>query len=162
MEIMGCLSGKERVIALVAGASLIISSTSCGTILHPERRGQPAGRLDPGIVVLDAVGLLLFFIPGVVAFAVDFSTGTIYLPPEPCADARTLRTQDLQTVRMSPAELTPQGLEAIVREHTGQTIRLAPGTYRAAKLSDISDLEPATLERLESSPPTTQVIFGRQ
>nr|WP_269783542.1 hypothetical protein [Marinibactrum halimedae] len=54
--------------------------SACGTILHPERRGQSGGQLDPAIVVLDAVGLLMFFVPGVVAFAVDFTTGAIYLP----------------------------------------------------------------------------------
>ena len=37
--------------------------------------------MDWGIFALDAVGLLLFFLPGVIAFAVDFSTGAIYLPP---------------------------------------------------------------------------------
>lgn len=62
--------------ALLGGAS------GCGTILYPERRGQPAGPLDWKIVALDAVGLLLFFVPGVIAFAVDFTTGTIYLPSE--------------------------------------------------------------------------------
>ncbi len=35
------------------------------------------------LVVLDGLGLLLFVIPGVAAFAVDFSTGAIYLPIEP-------------------------------------------------------------------------------
>lgn len=65
----------------IAYMSLVVFTlSSCGVILHPERKGQRAGRLDPAIVVLDAVGLLLFFVPGVVAFAVDFATGTIYLP----------------------------------------------------------------------------------
>lgn len=64
----------------IAYMSLVVFTlSSCGVILHPERKGQRAGRLDPAIVVLDAVGLLLFFVPGVVAFAVDFATGTIYL-----------------------------------------------------------------------------------
>jgi hypothetical protein len=52
----------------------------CGTLLYPERRGQPAGKFDADIVILDAVGLLFFFVPGVVAFAVDLATGAIYLP----------------------------------------------------------------------------------
>jgi hypothetical protein len=60
--------------------ALLALSLGCGTILYPERRGQSAGRLDAGVVILDAVGLLLFFVPGVVAFAVDFATGAIYLP----------------------------------------------------------------------------------
>jgi hypothetical protein len=59
----------------------------CGTILHPERRHQPpGGGLDWGIVALDTLGLLLFFIPGVIAFAVDFTTGAIYLPPNGYGD----------------------------------------------------------------------------
>ena len=55
--------------------------TGCGTIFFPERRGQPPGPLDWRIVALDALCLVFFFIPGVIAFAVDFSTGAIYLPP---------------------------------------------------------------------------------
>ena len=66
---------------LCSCAALAAGSAGCGTILHPERRGQPAGDLDWGIVALDAIGLFFFFIPGVIAFAVDFSNGTIYLPP---------------------------------------------------------------------------------
>ena len=60
--------------------SLLANLTGCGTLLHPERKGQTGGHIDPAIVVLDGIGLLFFFIPGVIAFAVDFSYGTIYLP----------------------------------------------------------------------------------
>lgn len=55
-------------------------ATGCGTVLYPERKGQPKGQLDVGIVLLDAVWLLVGIIPGVIAFAVDFSNGCIYLP----------------------------------------------------------------------------------
>lgn len=68
---------------LVAALTVLCLSTQllgCGTILYPERRGQPAGKLDAQIVILDGIGLLFFLVPGVVAFAVDFSTGAIYLP----------------------------------------------------------------------------------
>lgn len=59
---------------------LLVQFTACGTILHPERKGQKGGQIDPAIAILDGIGLLLFFLPGVIAFAVDFSNGTIYLP----------------------------------------------------------------------------------
>jgi len=59
---------------------LLVNLAACGTILYPERRGQTQGQLDAGVVMLDALGLLLFFVPGVVAFAIDFANGTIYLP----------------------------------------------------------------------------------
>jgi len=71
------LRGGLRLVLLTV---LALQTAGCGTILHPERRGQRGGRLDVGVVLLDAIGLLFFVIPGVIAFAVDFSNGTIYLP----------------------------------------------------------------------------------
>ncbi len=58
----------------------MLNISACGTVLYPERKGQINGRLDAAVIALDAIGLLFFFVPGVVAFAVDFSNGTIYLP----------------------------------------------------------------------------------
>ena len=59
----------------------ILAATGCGTLMHPERRGQRhSNQMDWKIVALNGLGLLLFFIPGVIAFAVDFYTGAIYLP----------------------------------------------------------------------------------
>lgn len=67
----------------VAGATACCV-TGCGTLFHSERCGQPhSNRLDWPIVALDGLGLLLFFVPGVVAFVVDFCSGAIYLPLEP-------------------------------------------------------------------------------
>ena len=59
---------------------VLLSQSGCGTLIYPERRGQTSGRIDPAIAILDGVGLLLFLVPGLVAFAIDFATGTIYLP----------------------------------------------------------------------------------
>lgn len=50
----------------------------CGTILYPERRGQMGGRVDAGVAVMDGLWCLVFIIPGVVAFIVDFGNGAIY------------------------------------------------------------------------------------
>jgi hypothetical protein len=50
----------------------------CGAIFYPERHGNTRD-VDPKVAVLDAVGLIFFLIPGVVAYAVDFTTGCIYL-----------------------------------------------------------------------------------
>jgi hypothetical protein len=139
--------------------SLLLVTTSCGTLLYPERRGQPAGRLDAGVVVLDAVGLLCFFIPGVVAFAVDFSNGTIYLPPDPISFSSPPDSQHLQKIQVDPADLTPQRLLEILGEQTGRPIRLQPGTYRAARISDIEEFAPITTNRLQSAAGGTTVVF---
>jgi len=69
-----------RVACTLLAGFLLIQTTACGTIIYPERRGQAAGRIDADMAILDGVGLFFFLIPGVIAFAVDFSTGAIYLP----------------------------------------------------------------------------------
>lgn len=57
------------------------STTGCGTVLHPERRHRShSGQIDWKIAAMNGLGLVLFFVPGVIAFAVDFYTGAIYLP----------------------------------------------------------------------------------
>ena len=67
--------------SLICAAVIAAPLVGCGTILYPERRGQSAmGRLDVDIVILDGLGLFFFLVPGVIAFAVDFATGAIYLP----------------------------------------------------------------------------------
>jgi hypothetical protein len=74
-----CMFAKRLIAGVVAGVFLT-QLVGCGTIMYPERKGQRDGKLDPAIVVLDAIGLLFFIVPGVIAFAADFSNGTIYLP----------------------------------------------------------------------------------
>ncbi len=68
----------------VACALLISALTSqlaaCGTLFYPERRGQISGQIDSGVAILNGIGLLFYLVPGVIAFAVDFATGAIYLP----------------------------------------------------------------------------------
>lgn len=59
------------------------SLSGCGTLLYSERVGRPhTHQIDWKVAAMDGLGLLLFFIPGVIAFVVDFSTGAIYLPPD--------------------------------------------------------------------------------
>ncbi len=71
---------------LKALASILLSTTlvtqlaACGTVFYPERRGQISGEIDPGVAILNGIGLLFYVIPGLVAFAVDFATGAIYFP----------------------------------------------------------------------------------
>ncbi|MFS1523591.1 hypothetical protein ACL7TT_05675 [Microbulbifer sp. 2304DJ12-6] len=71
----------KRSIALSSVLVMVINVSACGYFLYPERKGQTGGRVDPAVVILDGAALLFGFLPGVVAFAVDFTNGTIYLPP---------------------------------------------------------------------------------
>ena len=124
-----CRSGRKLRVAGTLTTGLAFSLASCGTLLYPERRDQPAGRLDVGVVALDGLGLLLFLVPGVIAFAVDFATGAIYLPPG-YASLAPPAAKDLRQVRVAPAELTPRRVEAIVLEQTGKAVSLEPRTGR--------------------------------
>jgi hypothetical protein len=87
-EFVAHLLGRGAVVAVSAGACF---ASGCGTVFYPERRYAPhSNQIDWKIAALDGLGLLLFFVPGVVAFAVDFVTGAIYLPIEeayPCYGA---------------------------------------------------------------------------
>ncbi len=128
-------------------ASLLMQLVGCGTIFWPERRGQPPGRLDPKVVALDAVGLLLFFIPGVIAFAVDFNNGSIYLPPESQASSQP-SPLGWDSVRTSSIAPDVDEIERIVYQRTGKSIRLQPGRYYATQLHSLQELADANLDSI--------------
>lgn len=121
---------------LLAGGSAALLATGlagCGTILYPERKGQGSGRLDPAIVMLDGLGLLLFLIPGVIAFAVDFSNDTIYLP------GRRADAGDVTEVRKTAA-LTKPELDRIWTEQYGEAAPFELSDVRRKRLDTGSDV----------------------
>lgn len=71
---------KRLVATGLLGLSLLLPLQSCGTLMFSERSGRDSGRLDPNVLILDGFGLLFFVLPGLVAFAVDYTTGALYLP----------------------------------------------------------------------------------
>jgi hypothetical protein len=102
-------------------ALLLLQFTGCGTILYPERRGQSAGKLDAVVVILDAVGLFFFFVPGVIAFAVDFSTGAVYLPHGGRSDLEDIIGRaEIREYRLESRELGD--IVALVEAETGLEI----------------------------------------
>jgi hypothetical protein len=150
--------GRRWRVACALTTVLAFSLASCGTVLYPERRGQPAGRLDIGVVALDGVGLLLFLVPGVIAFAVDFATGAIYLPPG-CSALAPSTAADWRQVRVDPGELTPRRVEEVVREQTGKAVSLRPGAYRAMRLQGLDGFTPEALAELQADSEADRVIF---
>lgn len=122
-------------------------TAGCGTILYPERRGQPKGRLDWGVVALDGLCLLLFFVPGVIAFAVDFATGAIYLPPEPPygpLGSSAPPTRRLTVLHLAPDELSDERMMAVVSAHVGRTIRWDDAHCRRLPLKNLDQFWPLT------------------
>jgi hypothetical protein len=90
----------------------------CGTLLYRERVGQPRGKLDAFVVMLDSIALVYFVVPGLIAFAVDFATGAIYLPreaPPPLAGAPSR----VQLRMLGEGSRDPRAIAQVVREVAG-------------------------------------------
>jgi hypothetical protein len=169
----------KRRIALLLTIALAFESVSCGTLIHPERRGQPhTALLDPSIVVLDGLGVLVFLVPGVVAFIVDFATGAIYLPepayspypppprgypqpgagPPPAAYPPTTWSAPsssfspipvrLTRVNTGPGTLTKERIEAVLLARTGHAIKLNAPDVRVIRANDLQDAS-ATLRTVD-------------
>ena len=68
---------RKFVCSVVLGSILFLIS-GCGAIFYPERKGNTTN-VDPKVAVFDGIGLIFFILPGVVAYAIDFGTGCIYL-----------------------------------------------------------------------------------
>lgn len=117
---------KQLLLSLMM-AAVILNGTSCGTWLHPERKGQQSGRIDPAIAVLDGIGLLFFIIPGIIAFAVDFSNGTIYLPSSTSRVSMNVDPNDLsnvETIKLDKRPITKSDIEAEIENRTDKRIDL--------------------------------------
>jgi hypothetical protein len=133
---------RRELLALGVVGTLGIGTPGCGTILYPERIGQPrVGPLDWKVVALDTIGLLLFIIPGVIAFAVDFYNGTIYLPTGYYGQAPG-RERTLTKLTVPPAELDQSRIEDVVSRHASQPVRLIPGQYRTQALASVDRFWP--------------------
>jgi hypothetical protein len=105
---------------LILTGALIIQFAGCGTLLYPERKGQKGGHIDVGVAVLDGIGLFFFLIPGIIAYAVDFSNGTIYLP----GGLSALDSGNLKEVKFDPKHDAKATVEKIILEQTGQAVSL--------------------------------------
>ena len=129
-----------NIFCVVISMALIIQLSACGFFMYPERRGQsPGGRIDPAIATLDALGLLLFVVPGVIAFAVDITNGTLYFPNERHRSSSSNETKQMTVVRVNPGELNEKTIQEIVQRHTGVSLS-----------SDLRDTEIYEVDRSEN------------
>jgi hypothetical protein len=116
--------------------------TACGTLIYPERRGQTSGKIDPGIAILDGLGLLLFVVPGLIAFAIDFSTGAIYLPPDEAS-----AESEGQVVHVNPDQLTRSRIQQVVKKHTGRDIDLSDEDMRILRKQSAAEARAAVQQQ---------------
>lgn len=110
----------HRIVSGVLAATLLAQLSGCGTLFYPERRGQLNGQIDPAIAALNAVGILFYVIPGLIAFAVDFATGAIYLPE----GRYSVAPERLQDAIGSDGRVDHVRLRAILQEELARDLPL--------------------------------------
>ncbi|MBF0384335.1 MAG: hypothetical protein HQL27_00545 [Candidatus Omnitrophica bacterium] len=82
--------------------------------MYPERKWQKSGKIDAGVAVLDGIGLLFFLIAGIIAYAVDFNNGTIYLPGTSRSSLDIKK--NIREVKFDPKNSSMASIEQIVKK----------------------------------------------
>ncbi|MDD5069722.1 MAG: hypothetical protein PHV17_03240 [Candidatus Omnitrophica bacterium] len=118
-------------------AVLVFQLVGCGTILYPERKGQKSGKIDIGVALLDGIGLLFFLIPGVIAYAIDFNNGTIYLPG---TFSRSFDIKDIREVKFDPKHSSIASIEKIIKNETGFDVKLNQSNMTVSRLNSVYDM----------------------
>ena len=112
---------QSRIIGSVLAVALFTQLSACGTLFFPDRRGQIDGRIDPVVAALNAIGILFYVIPGLIAFGIDFATGAIYLPNGHSAQ---IDPQELRKVVDAEGRIDHARLKALIEQHTGHSLPL--------------------------------------
>ena len=80
----------------------------------------------------------MFIVPGVIAFAVDFNNGTIYLPG---TSRSSLDLKEIREVKFDPKTSTMVGIEKMVKAETGYDFRIEQNNLKITKLKSADDLD---------------------
>lgn len=128
---------KNHITKVFLVALLSFQVASCGTILYPERRNQAAGRIDVGVALMDGAWLLVGLLPGIIAFAVDFTTGAIYVPG---SKSGQLDYDHIRTVRFDPATTTREQIEEIICKETDHDIKFSDGRIKYSRVKASEEL----------------------
>ena len=73
------------------------------------------------MAVLDAIGLLFYVIPGLIAFGVDFATGAIYFEPGKTAQVDPAK---LHEAIGADGKVDNAKLQTIIQKETGRSLPL--------------------------------------
>ena len=130
-----------RWVCVVVSVALVTQLLGCGWMLYPERRGQTNGPIDPGVAILDAILLIPFIIPGVIAFAVDFTTGAIYYPSRRHR-MTTPGAGRVAVIHLNPSDLNEQTICEAVRKYSGCPTRFTLSEAKVVSLHGTEEVIP--------------------
>ena len=133
---------RKNLIGLITGLIIASQISACGLLLYPERKGRAGGRIDPTVAILNGVGCLFFLIPGLIAFAVDFHHGTIYLPSG--TGPSLLREGQWRRLEVGQAGLQPQAIEALLRAQTELSVSLDDPRWDVLRAENLEQLRGPT------------------
>ena len=128
----------SNTLRLAVCAVFTVQLMGCGTLMYPERRGQRDGSVDAGVAILDALGLLFGIIPGVIAFAVDFSNGTIYLPKGRLSS--NLDFNNIREVKFDPKHTSLASIEGMIKDETGCAVKFNQSNIKLSKLKSLNEM----------------------
>ena len=123
-------------IAVSLSAAMVLQLSACGTIFYPERKGTKSGEIDPVVAVADAIGLLFFFVPGVIAFAVDFNNGTIYKSGKKHS---SLTPEELKSVSVN-GKVDKKALSVLMSKKLGLAVNLDSSSLQMKTFSSEAEL----------------------
>lgn len=154
-------------LAPVALTPVALFSTGCGSLMHSERVGQPhSHQIDWKIAALNGLGMLFFFVPGVVAFAVDFYTGAIYLPYDetyPTYQVTSPTAAPTPAANWSPSDTSSTGYEGLPAPPPApvmqQTSTGVPGTDLRQVQIPRNEINSQTLEHIVSNHTGQQIYL---
>ena len=128
----------KKIFSIFIYIALLLQLSACGYFLHPERRGQNGGRLDIGVVALDGIGLFFFLVPGIIAYAVDFSSGCIYLPGG--VFSANPDNDEIKMVQVDPGKLNETMIKKIIVRETGISALINLNQAEVSALNGIEDI----------------------
>ncbi|VTP91935.1 Polyribonucleotide nucleotidyltransferase (polynucleotide phosphorylase) [Pseudomonas aeruginosa] len=109
-----------RVSCAVLSAALLSQLSACGTLFYPSDAARSTVASIRPSVAFDAIGLLFYIIPGLIAFGVDFATGAIYLP-----DAKySVAPEVLKDAVGADGKVDNRKLRAILEREIGRELPL--------------------------------------
>ena len=115
---------RRKFVATSLCSVIGIATTGCGTLLYDERIGQPRGGIDDvdwTVAGMNSIGLVFFFVPGVIAFAIDYYNGTLFYPPEYCGE---LKTKQLNSIALPTEKISVAAVESLISDEVGTKVSL--------------------------------------
>ena len=94
--------------------------------------------------------MVLFIVPGVIAFAVDITNGTLYFPGGRGHSSGSTGTEHMTVIRVNPAELNEKAIQEIVKKHAGVSARADLRNVEIRELDRSENIE-AKLMEIEKS-----------